>query len=153
MTWTILAEEGLVIGMRGRPLSKRIRGYVMAVVKRDTTYVPVHRLIWESVHGAIPPGLEINHINGLKHDNRIANLELVTPSENTRHAYRIGLRTATGEQNGRAQLSEEQVRMIRSSPLTNRELSEQLPVSSQQIRRIRARTSWSHVSETTGEQS
>lgn len=43
----------------------------------------IHRVVWESVNGApIPDGYEINHIDEIKYNNMISNLELVTPKEN-----------------------------------------------------------------------
>lgn len=41
-----------------------------------------HRLIWQLVHGSIPEGLVIDHINGDPFDNRLANLRCVTDRQN-----------------------------------------------------------------------
>lgn len=45
----------------------------------------VHRLIWETFNGPIPIGLQVNHINENKVDNRLANLNLMTPKDNSNH--------------------------------------------------------------------
>lgn len=60
-------------------------------VRVDGKLFLVHRLAWEALYGPIPPGMEINHINGIKNDNRLINLELVTHQQNMAHAKRTGL--------------------------------------------------------------
>jgi uncharacterized protein (DUF433 family) len=57
----------------------------------------VHRLVWEAFQGGIPDGHVINHINGVKTDNRLENLEVVTCRENTLHAFRVLGRSRPGE--------------------------------------------------------
>ena len=45
-----------------------------------------HRVVWLDAHGFIADGYEINHRNRKRDDNRIINLEVVTRSQNIRHA-------------------------------------------------------------------
>lgn len=66
-------------GRRAGTLSKT-NGY--RYIKHKGKNVPEHRLAWETVNGKVPDGLEIDHINRNKADNRISNLRLVTREEN-----------------------------------------------------------------------
>ena len=43
----------------------------------------VHRLVYEAFNGQIPEGLQVNHINEIKTDNRLENLNLMTAKENS----------------------------------------------------------------------
>lgn len=47
----------------------------------------VHRLVWKIFTGSDPEGL-IDHINGIRDDNRFENLRDVTPAENAINAVR-----------------------------------------------------------------
>lgn len=58
-----------------------------------------HRLVWRAFQGEIPEGLEINHLNGNKKDNRLENLEVCSRSENISHAIRV-LRVRRADQRG-----------------------------------------------------
>lgn len=40
------------------------------------------RVVWEVFYGEIPDGLEIDHVNTVRDDNRVENLRLVTHREN-----------------------------------------------------------------------
>ncbi len=74
---------------------------------------PVHRLVYEAFREEIPSGLEINHINGIKHDNRLENLEAITHAENNRHALDVLKRPVPyGSKHWKSKLSEDEVRQI-----------------------------------------
>ena len=57
----------------------------------------VHRLVAEVFLGEVQ-GMVINHKDGNKVNNTLQNLEIVTSSENNKHAYDTGLRTFTTTQ-------------------------------------------------------
>lgn len=69
-------------------------GYLIAYAYKDGVRknIVIHRAV--GVAFVINPNnyLEINHINGIKEDNRSENLEWCTRSYNLKHAYRLGLR-------------------------------------------------------------
>lgn len=61
-----------------------LRGYVRTKLFSKMTFA--HRVIWEMHNGAVPEGMEIDHINGIKHDNRIENLRCVDRFVNCKNA-------------------------------------------------------------------
>ena len=52
-------------------------------------YYLVHRLVWITFNGLIPQGMQVNHINEVKTDNRLENLNLMTPKENVNYGTGI----------------------------------------------------------------
>ena len=63
---------------------KMENGYLRVVLhkNREKKYFQVHRLVYETFVGEIPDGMQCNHINEIKSDNRLENLNLMTPKEN-----------------------------------------------------------------------
>lgn len=60
-------------------------GYIQVWHDGQNKYA--HRLIWEHVNGPIPDHLMIDHINGIRSDNRIENLRLVNFSQNHQNRH------------------------------------------------------------------
>jgi len=75
----------------------------------------VHRLIGMAFVDGYKPELSINHINGIKTDNRPENLEWVTLSENTKHQWSSNLVNLRGEDHPSHKLTQKQVIHIRKA--------------------------------------
>ena len=127
---------------RAEKLTKN--GYYMlrTNVKENGKYYSVmaHRVIWAFFNGDIPENMKVNHKNGIKTDNHIRNLELVTNKQNIEHAIRNGfVRCATGLNSGRGKLSDEDIREIRislTSGVMQKEIARKYGVRQNQISRI-----------------
>ena len=65
-----------------------ITGYVYICIKGKAKLL--HRLVWEAFNEKISEDKEINHKDCNKLNNSLYNLELVTHSENMKHAYENG---------------------------------------------------------------
>jgi hypothetical protein len=104
----------------------------------------VHRLVVEAFIGD-PRGMQINHRNGIKHDNRLENLEVCTAAENTRHKFEVlgypmpKPPPSKGEENGRAKLNDACARAIKILSLegwTQTRIAELFGVSQTSISRV-----------------
>lgn len=73
----------------GLKRSGRVAGYKHAsgywVVRLAGRKWYSHRLVYTMIHGEIPEGMEIDHIDGDKDNNSVENLRCVTPSVNSRN--------------------------------------------------------------------
>jgi hypothetical protein len=71
-----------VVWFRGREYTKsRTCDYFRRYCKRTGKLVYLHRDVWEHHRGGIPAGYHVHHKNRDKCDNRIENLECLSPAE------------------------------------------------------------------------
>lgn len=82
-------------------------------VEGDRAERLVHRLVIAAFIGPCPEGKEVNHIDGVRTNNYLNNLEYVTHSENAIHAHMIGLNSNQGETHPLSKLTEDDVHKIR----------------------------------------
>jgi hypothetical protein len=110
-------------------------------------YVYAHRVVAIKKYGDIPEDHEVNHIDGDKHNNHPANLEIVTKSENCQHATHV-LGMNRGENHGRALFAEDDIRDIRrrvAAGELRKDLAEEYGAHPTTITHIVKRRTWRHV--------
>ena len=128
-----LGKFGNVILLKEKILKyNKTKGYLFV------TFLKSHKIKNQSIHRLVAmafiPNPDkkpcVNHINGIKIDNRIENLEWCTHSENTKHAFNIGLhKPILGDKNILSKLSELQVKEIIESKEIHQKLADKYKVS------------------------
>lgn len=102
-----------IVFENGTVFSKRSNKFLKPSISKSSGYLvygsrlgSVHRLLVKHFIGEIPKGMCVNHKDGNKLNNNLDNLEIVSYSENMKHAFRNGLQEKPkGEKNSGAKLS------------------------------------------------
>jgi hypothetical protein len=136
---------------KGKKLNppKYTSGYYVQKIYLNGKYtrIGVHRMI---AHVFIPNPQNkafVNHINGIKTDNTVENLEWVTSHENHIHAMNLGLK-AKGESHGCSKLKTEDVYKIKNmlkDGIPQRKISKLFNVGQSAITDINLGKTWKHL--------
>lgn len=101
----------------------------------------IHSAVMLAFVGPCPDGLEVRHLDGKKHNNKLSNLIYGTQSQNEADKVRHGT-SNRGERHGMARLTETDVLLIRRSTLSNAQIADRFSVSEGAVRLIKARKRW-----------
>lgn len=130
-----------------KPSIRKTNGYCEVCLwnKEKQNVLKVHRLVLESFLGINLDKPHVNHINGIKTDNRLENLEWCTPKENAIHSFKNGLnRGIKGEENSNSKLKLKDVYFIRENKnkYTKKYLAEKFGVTTTLIYLVINKKCW-----------
>ena len=153
-------DTGEVYGTRGpggiklkepRKLGfKHPSGYIHVSLHagREKKQVRAHRIVYMAAYGEIPDGMVIDHVNNDKSDNRLSNLQMMTPEENSRKAA-MEDRYLSGEENPRCKIGAEvRTKMMHDYSehgMTYRDLARKYGVSKSRVGQIAHEDDWTRI--------
>ena len=144
--------------LKGRVLKQRINpgGYYYVGLGKNGSKATfaIHQLVAQAFIPNPKNKKTVNHMDGNKLNNSVANLEWSTYSENLEHAYKAGLRQAVkssevASKNYKRKLTEQQVREIKrllaAGNLTHKEIATKFGVARSTITEIKSGRRWKHL--------
>lgn len=148
----LVDEEGSVYSTRCKNGLKKLKpqlqsGYLVVdlglngEIKRHL----VHRIVASAFYENTFNKPQVNHINGIKTDNRVVNLEWSTRSENQKHSIKFGLRSTKGIKNSQSKLTEKDVLNIRKEKGLQKDIALKYGVSNITISDIKRGKTWNHL--------
>lgn len=108
----VTEEESIIIPLINKQGYKHymIKDFNNNSIYHKSTTIPIHRLVAEAFLKKELNKNVVNHLDGNKLNNVVTNLEWTTISENTKHAFRTGLRdTKNGFKNNKTILKKEDI--------------------------------------------
>lgn len=143
-----ISIAGIIKGKRKNVLKTRKDkdGYIIVTLFGENNkriQCKVHRIIAECFLLELNKSIDrnqVNHKNGIKDDNRIENLEWVTPKENIQHSFSTGLNK--GRPGANSKLSKKDVYEIYTSNDVLINLSKRYQVSYDTIANIKNKRTW-----------
>lgn len=112
--------------------------------------IKVHRAVAECFIPNPDNKKYVNHINGIKSDNRVENLEWVTSSENRIHAFKIGVAKIPmlkGEESANSKITEIEAKEIKygHQNLSQSQIAKIYNIRQSLVSRIRNGVRWGHI--------
>lgn len=129
-------DTGVVISPKGKEIgSIAPNGYVKVSI--DGKKYGVHQLVMKLFVGE-SKGLDVDHLNGIKNDNRLENLQYVTRQENIKRAWQNGLANAKyGKEMHTTKITDEVIEFIENSNLTGKQLGQMFGINQGSVSRIK----------------
>ena len=137
--------KGLLRKQRNLILATSIDGYkrVNLFINGKQSQPLAHRVVYESFFGPIPHGMEINHKNGKRCDNRPENLELLSHAENVRYSKNVLGADYASYGNGRMTPEQrDRIFELRAKGHTHREIGAIVGFSKTQISNVLSHKCW-----------
>lgn len=155
-----ITSDGKVFNKFFKPLKQHLDkdGY-LRVRLTDITKNKIDKRVFKSVHRLVYKcftinldnfdNLTINHIDGNKTNNNLYNLELITRSENNKHAYKTGLKNNKGSKHGKSKFIESDIFKIRemyfSGNYNQSEIAILFNTKQSRISEIVTNKTWKHI--------